>query len=146
MEWPSGNHLTRLVAIKRLTRPVALFAAAISMSVPSLALTTADLQKAADRVNTRLPRMVAPSLRQERATVTGMELTHLYTHTELTWAQLQPMRLSVTQRPYIFPRICTESYTGRMLREGVTIHYVYRGVDGGLAGEVFIRPADCNGR
>ena len=93
-------------AIRRVSR-VSFAIFAVLTHASSLALTESDLQQAADRSNVRLPRMVAPNLRQERVAVNGRELTYSYTHLTQTAAQLQSMQLSTTQRPYIFPEICT---------------------------------------
>jgi hypothetical protein len=146
---PKSNRLpTKSAALVRRARKaqLALAAGIVLFPATSSALSPADLQRAADKSNGGLPRMVAANLRQEKITVSGMNLIYLYTHTTKTSGQLQPLNLSVSQRPYLFPEICTDSFTGRMLREGTTFQYVYRGTDGGVAGEVIINPADCNGR
>jgi hypothetical protein len=87
--------------------------------------------------------MVAKQLRQERVEVSGSSLVYRYTHIGLSAAQLREMRLEVTQRPYIFPRICQEAATGRLLREGVSFLYIYLGNDGGVGGQLQISPSDC---
>jgi hypothetical protein len=96
-----------------------------------------------ERQNRNLPSMVANQLRQEKMEVSGSSIVYRYTHLGLSAAQLREMRLEATQRPYIFPRICQEADTGRMLREGVSFRYVYIGNDGGVGGQLQIFPADC---
>jgi hypothetical protein len=75
--------------------------------------------------------------------VSGLLIIYRYTHLGLNAAQLRKMRLEVTQRPYIFPRICQEAETGRMLREGVSFRYIYLGNDDAVGGQLQISPTDC---
>jgi hypothetical protein len=137
-----GSRAATRGAFARIVLPALL----VGASGPSAALSNADLQRVADHSNRTMPRMVAPSLRQDRVEVTGMTLTYLYTHVALSASQLQAMRLSVTQRPHILPGLCAASDTGRMLREGTTFRYVYRGKDGGIGGELSISIRDCPDR
>jgi len=103
------------------------------------------LQSYLDRLNTRRPTMVAPTLRQEKSTVFNGVMTNIYTEVTKTAYELAPMNLSATQRPFIFPAICKTNDTGRMLREGYSFRYLYYGKDGNLAGQLIITPADCAG-
>ena len=96
-----------------------------------------------ERYNRNKPVMVAPTLRQEKSTYFNGVLTNVYTEVTRTAAELAPMNLSETQRPFIFPEICKTSDTGRMLREGSSFRYLYYGNDGKLAGQLIITPADC---
>ena len=96
-----------------------------------------------ERQNRNLPTMVANQLRQEKMEVSGLSIVYRYTHLGLNAAQLREMRLDVTQRPYIFPRMCQEADAGRMRREGVSFRYVYIGKGGGVGGQLQISPADC---
>lgn len=103
------------------------------------------LQPYLDRLNTRRPTMVAPTLRQEKSTVFNGVMTNIYTEVTKTAYELARMNLSTTQRPFIFPAICKTNDTGRMLREGYSFRYLYYGKDGNLAGQLIITPADCAG-
>lgn len=96
-----------------------------------------------ERLNLRLPTMVAPTLRQEKSTVFNGVMTTIYTEVTRTASELSQMNLSVTQRPFIFPAICKTKDTGRMLHEGYSFRYLYYGNDGKLAGQLIITPADC---
>jgi hypothetical protein len=87
--------------------------------------------------------MVAKELRQEKVQAIGSTIVYRYTHLRLNSAQLRDMRLEATQRPYVYPRICQEADTGKMLREGVSFRYVYIGSDGGVGGDFQISPSDC---
>jgi len=87
--------------------------------------------------------MVAKGLRQEKVQVSGSTVIYRYTHLGMSAAKLREMRLPVTQRPYIFPQICKEANTGRLLREGISFRYIYIGNDGGVGGELQISPSDC---
>jgi hypothetical protein len=106
----------------------------------------AKLKRSVDAQNAKLPTMVAPTLRQEKVSAMNGVLTNTYTVIDKTGAELGPMRLEETQRPYIFPSICKAPDTGRMIREGVSFRYVYLGKDGKLGGQVLIIPADCQGQ
>jgi len=107
------------------------------------ALSPGQLNDVVERQNRGLPVMVAKELRQEKVQVVGSTIVYRYTHLRLDAAQLRNMRLETTQRPYIYPRICQEADTGRILREGVSIRYVYLGSDGGVGGGFQISPSDC---
>jgi len=96
-----------------------------------------------DRNNKELPMMVAPTLRQERTSVFNGVVTYVYTEVTKTAAELAPMNLAVTQRPYIFPAICGRSGASRMIRDGYSFRYLYFGKDGKLAAQLVIHPADC---
>lgn len=96
-----------------------------------------------DRYNSQLPKMVAPTLRQERSSVRNGAISFTYTVINKTSGELAPMNLAVTQRPYIFPSICSAPDTGRMLREGFTFRYLYYGSDGKLAAQIVVLPSDC---
>ena len=89
--------------------------------------------------------MVAPTLRQEKSSVFNGSITLAYTVINKTSSQVAAMNLEVTQRPYIFPSICSAPDTGRMLREGYTFRYLYMGNDGKLAAQILVLPADCAG-
>jgi hypothetical protein len=112
-------------------------------TAPAWGLDQTKLNEVVARMNGKLPAMVANQLRQEKVEVSGMTLINRYTHTAMNAAQLREMRLDVTQRPYIYPRICQDADTGRMLREGVTFRYIYFGNDGGVGGQLQISPLDC---
>ena len=102
------------------------------------------LQPYVDESNSRLPAIVAPSVRQERDSVFNGVLTHSYTILAKTAAELIKSNLAATQRPLIFPSICNDPYTGRMLREGVTFRYMYFGKDGKPAAQLVFFPSDCS--
>jgi len=106
----------------------------------------AKAQQAMLRNNQKLPAMVAPTLRQERVAVFNGVVTHSYTEITKTAAELAPMNLGVTQRPYIFPAICQAPDTGRMLREGYSFRYLYFGRDGNVAAQLVFLPSDCGYR
>ena len=78
-----------------------------------------------DRLNKRLPTMVASTLRQEKSTIFNGVMTNIYTEVTKTAYELAPMNLSITQRSFIFPAICQTNDTGRMLREGYSFRYLY---------------------
>lgn len=101
------------------------------------------LKATVDRYNAGLPAMVAPSLRQDKVTVFNGVMNYSYTDVKKTAAELAPMNLAVTQRPYIFPEICKAPDTGRLLREGVSFRYLYYGRDGKLAAQLVFLPSDC---
>jgi len=106
----------------------------------------ARMKHSVDEQNARLPAMVAPTLRQEKVSAMNGVLTNTYTVINKTAAELAPMNLSVTNRPYIFPDICKAPDTGRMLRDGVSFKYLYLGNDGKLAAQIIIMPSDCKGQ
>lgn len=106
----------------------------------------AKLKRSLDAQNAKLPTMVAPTLRQEKLSAINGVLTYTYTVIDKTAAELAPMNLSVTQKPYIFPSICRAPDTGRMLRDGVSFRYFYLGKDGKMAGQIIIMPVDCVGQ
>jgi hypothetical protein len=108
-----------------------------------MALDPQALAAQAERMNHRLPKLVAPGMRMDRVEAIGLTLTYLYTLENLTARQLRAMRLEVTQRPDILPNLCTDRATGRMLREGVRFRYVYRGRDGAVGGDLTLTKADC---
>lgn len=128
-----------------ICRPSKAIVIAIAMTCASHAWSVDQrrLESAIERKNRDLPTMVAKQLRQEKIEVNGSLVVHRYTHIGLSAAQLREMRLEATQRPYIFPRICQEAETGRLLREGVSFRYIYLGNDGGLGGQLQISPSDC---
>lgn len=103
----------------------------------------AKAKQVIDRSNAKLPAMVAPTLRQERIAVYNGVVTYAYTVTTKTGAELAPMNLGATQRPYIFPALCQASDTGRMLREGYRFRYLYYGRDGKIAAQLIFLPSDC---
>lgn len=103
----------------------------------------AKLKPYIQRLNTKLPTMVAPTLRQERISVFNGVINHSYTETSRTAAELMAMNLAETQRPHIFPSICKAPDTGRMLREGISFRYLYYGKDGKLAAQLIFMPVDC---
>lgn len=117
-------------------------ASAVSQTLKTNPL-DARLKPYVDRMNERLPTMVAPTLRQERVSVFNGVLTYTYTELSRSRSELNAMDLSSTQRPYIFPAICKAPDTGRMLRDGVSFRYLYYGKDGHLAGQLIFMPVDC---
>lgn len=121
----------------------AVVALVVSGITQAWAVDQRRLNDVVERKNRSLPAMVANQLRQEKVEVIGSSVVYRFTHLGLNAAQLREMRLEVTQRPYIFPRICQEADTGRMLREGVSFQYVYLGNDGGVGGQIQISPSDC---
>lgn len=131
-----------------------VFALGATVAVPALTQAQnlyvnpldAKMKKSLDAQNARLPTMVAPTLRQEKISVINGVLTNTYTVMDKTAAQLAPMNLAVTQRPYIFPDLCRAPDTGRLLREGLSFRYLYLGNDGKLAAQIIIIPADCKGQ
>lgn len=135
----------------RMAHTFYIFAAMLAGLTPCLsfaqALVTNPLDLKAkpfiDRYNKGLPTMVAATLRQERSSVFNAAMTFAYTEVTKTAAQLAPMNLAVTQRPFIFPAICQAPDTGRMLREGYSFRYLYYGKDGKLAAQLVFLPADC---
>jgi hypothetical protein len=104
----------------------------------------AKYQRAIDRYNSKLPTMVAPSLRQERASLFNGVITYRYTSITKTSAELARMNLEDKQRPYIFPAICKAPDTGRMLREGASFRYLYFGKDGNMGAQLIFIPSDCS--
>lgn len=124
------------------------------LAAPSLVLAQAlyvnpldaKLKRVVDAQNARLPTMVAPTLRQERVSAVNGVVTYTYTVIDKTAAELAPMSLATTQRPYIFPDICKARDTGRMIKDGVSFKYLYLGKDSKLAAQIVIIPADCKGQ
>jgi hypothetical protein len=102
-----------------------------------------DLSLVASRLNQSLPKGVAKDLRQDMIKANGMALYYYFTHLTLTGNQLKQMHLESSQRPNIIPQICSDPTTSRLLREGVAFHYIYRGRDGAVGGEVLALPTDC---
>ena len=113
--------------------------------VQSLGINPLDskARQAIERNNTKLPAMVAPTLRQEQIAVHNGVVTYAYTVITKTAIELASMNLGATQRPYIFPAICQAGDTGRMLREGYRFRYLYFGRDGNIAAQLIFVPSDC---
>lgn len=116
-----------------------LFAASISHAQ----VTDKQLRAVADRYNQSLPRMVAPTLRQEKVQVDGMVFTYVFTDTNRSGKQMKAANLLAGVTKDIFPEICQAPDTGRVLREGVTYRYVYFGNDRAIGAELVVRTGDC---
>ena len=122
----------------------ALFLASLlATSVAHAQITGNQLKVVADRYNQSLPRMVAPTLRQEKLQVDGMVFTYVYTDTNRTGKQMNAANLVANVTNDVFPEICRAPDTGRMLREGVTYRYVYFGNDRVVGAELIVRIGDC---
>lgn len=131
-----------VVSRKYQTRSIVAVLAA-SCVAQAWAIDLHRLNEIIDHQNSNLPAMVAKDLRQERVRVSGSTVIYRYTHLSMSAARLRDLHLEVTQRPYIYPRICQDAATGRMLREGISFRYVYVGNDGGVGGELQVKPSDC---
>lgn len=138
----------RIIRIAQRFALAAIVAAPVLTQAQGLYVNPLDakMKRSVDTQNAKLPTMVAPTLRQEKVSVMNGVLTNTYTVINKTAAELTPMNLAVTQRPYIFPDICKAPDTGRILKEGVSFKYLYLGNDGKLAAQIIIMPADCKGQ
>jgi hypothetical protein len=46
-------------------------------------------------------------------------------------------------RPPVVAGICSAEETSVFIHEGVQMAFIYRGVDGGVIGEIVVKPSDC---
>lgn len=104
------------------------------------------LKKVLETQNAKLPTMVAPGMRQEKASVMNGVLTHTYTILSKSTQELKAMNVGERQRSSMFPGICQDPFTSRLLRDGVAFKYVYLGNDGMIAAQIFIGAEDCRGK
>ena len=139
---PTSSNVTCVLLLLAITSTSALSLKAYSAGLVKNPL-DAKLQPYVDRYNSKLPTMVAPTVRQDRISVFNGVLTYQYTEITKTGSELARMNLEVTQRPSIFPAICKAPDTGRMLKDGVSFRYLYVGKDGKLAAQLVFIPADC---
>ena len=121
---------------------VGIYVFVLTGSPTSSALTIDErLSTIVDRSNADFPKMVGPNIRQEKARYGDRTLTYSYTH--LTLTATETAKLDLNRRSHLVPVSCQDPFTRRLLREGISLRYLYFGRDGKVAGDVLVQKRDC---
>jgi len=85
--------------------------------------------------------MLLPNLRREKAVASHQTITHRYTVTNMTAAQIARDAARVEQSTT--QEICSDPYSSRLMREGITMAYLYYGNDGSVGVSFQVTAASC---
>jgi hypothetical protein len=95
-------------------------------------------------MNHKVPLMVDTDTRLDRVTAEpGHRLSYHYTLTAAPKTPMTSTEFVRAIRPMLQERLCGSSEMKGFLQHGVTIAYVYRGVDGRPMGATQFQPSDC---
>lgn len=113
------------------------------VSVHAKGPTTADLEKLIGRQNESLPRVIAPDVRQEKVSVSGLTLINRYTMLSATRNQLMKSNFENVQRRDTTSSVCKDPFTSRILRDGVSFRYMHYDKDNFLGSDFTVSLRDC---
>ena len=105
---------------------------------------SAQLKQVAKSVNAKLPTMVDKATRLDHIEAgPGNNLAYDFTLVSYEAGSAKAKKIAANVRTSVINRACQKPATLNMLKMGVTMHYVYRGKDGGQIAEFAIKAGDC---
>lgn len=107
-----------------------------AMSIPD-----SQVRDTVEKMNRSLPQMLLPNLRREKAVASHQTITHSYTVTNMTAAQIARDAARVEQSTT--QEVCSDPYASRLVREGITMAYLYYGNDGCIGVSFQITATKC---
>jgi len=102
------------------------------------------LKQTSEKTNKSLPMILSGDIRLE-STIPGPGLKLTYLYTLLSYSSTDPNVRAWIQsnRMTVLNGVCTSADMKPFIQYGVQLVYLYRGNDGGVAGEIIINPDDC---
>jgi uncharacterized membrane protein YeaQ/YmgE (transglycosylase-associated protein family) len=105
------------------------------------------LAESAQRMNSRLPRMIDEATRLEKVVAgPGKRLTYLYTITDAPASEYSWAQLADPLRQQLVAQLCGNRQTRDILSKEIVIGQQYSGNDGRLIGSLALAASDCSGK